>query len=238
MPNRASSFHLWWDVPASEPLVEVAATLQVVVAPAVPSLYFWALQATFRERGRARGGAHLGLQWPGREPPVRSVNWGGYRDAGEGGDELEGTPSALPSATCNPNTRDYPWAVGNAYRLRIRRSPDGPGLWRGDVTDLASGATTVVRDLRCPGRHLSDPVVWSEVFAGCEDPSVCVRWSGLRAVTDSGRHLAVAAVVTSYQAEADGGCENTTAGVDARGWLQRTATRRQVAPGTRLVLPR
>ena len=38
--NGASSFHLWWEMPPSAPLVEVSAVLEVVVPPAVDSLYF------------------------------------------------------------------------------------------------------------------------------------------------------------------------------------------------------
>ena len=236
--NGASSFHLWWELDPPAPLVQVAATLEVLEAPSVPRLYFWALQASFAAGRRSAGGGHLGLQWAGGDPPLRSVNWGGYRAAGDGGGELGGTASALPSRRHDPNTRDYAWAVGRPYRLRIRRSSDGPGLWRGDVTDLVSGSTTVVRDLRCPGRHLVEPVVWSEVFARCDDPSVTVRWSGLEGVTATGRRVAATAVVTSYQPHDRGGCDNTTAAVDGAGWLQRTNTRRHVPPGSRLSLPR
>jgi hypothetical protein len=147
-------------------------------------------------------------------------------------------PEALPSERGDPNTRDYDWAVGRPYRLRIRRSPDGPGLWRGEVTDVVSGVASVVRDLRCGGGFLVDPVVWSEVFARCQDPSVTVRWSQLEGVTASGRRHRVAAVVASYQAAEDGGCDNTTAAVDGSGWLQRTNSPRRVLRGARLALPR
>ena len=57
-------------------------------------------------------------------------------------------------------------------------APGGaPGRWRGEVTDLGSGAVTVVRELLCPGTALADPVVWSEVFAPCDAPGTAVRWS-------------------------------------------------------------
>ncbi len=232
--DRASSLHLWWELGPDEPLVQVEATLEVLEGPRVPALYFWALQASFRDGVRMRGGGHLGLQSAGDHPPRRFVNWGGYRAADDGGGELEGTTSHLPSALDNPNTRDYPWALRHPYRLGIHRSPEGPGLWRGQVTDLVSGEPTVVRDLRSPGHHLTDAVVWSEVFARCDDPSVTVRWTELVAVTGAGRRVPVTAVVATYQRAQDGGCDNTTAAVDGAGWLQRTNARRQVPPGARL----
>src|SRR5690349_12962684 len=79
--NRASSMHLWW-TPAPPPATEVSVVLEIVEPPAVPHLYFWALQASFVDRGRRIGGAHLGLQWYDRHPGGTAVNWGGYRDGG------------------------------------------------------------------------------------------------------------------------------------------------------------
>ena len=239
--NGASSLHLWWEVdvpdPVAEPVVEVAATLEVLVPPRVPRLYFWALQAGFSEGRRGHGAGHLGLQWDGGDPPLRAVNWGGYRAGAEGGGELDGTASALPSSRANPNTRDYPWQPQRPYRLRILRSPGGPGLWRGEVTDVSSGDGTVVRDLRCAGDRLADPLMWSEVFARCDDPSVSVRWSDLECVTALGRRVPVTAARADYQRWEEGGCDNTSAGVDDVGWLQRTNVARQVPPGARLVPP-
>ncbi|MCX6523597.1 MAG: hypothetical protein NTX58_02345, partial [Actinobacteria bacterium] len=64
--NRASSFHLSWQLPSEEdsPITAVAVTLEILEPPSVERLYFWALQADFAdENGRHGGGAHLGLQW-------------------------------------------------------------------------------------------------------------------------------------------------------------------------------
>ncbi len=232
-PNGASSLHLWWELDAGEPLSEVAATVEVVEPPAVPRVYFWALQASFHDGRRTMGGGHLGLQWGVGRPPRPCVNWGGYH---AGGPELDGTASRLPSALGDANTRDFPWQVGRPYRLRIRPSPAGGGLWRGEVSD-PDGRVTVVRDLRCPGRHLVEPVMWSEVFARCDDPSVTVRWSGLEALTISGRRVQPAAAVADYQRRDQGGCDNTTSAVDATGWLQRTNTDRRNESGSRLPRP-
>jgi hypothetical protein len=216
--NRASSFHLLWEgVPATD---EVSAVLEVVEPPTVPHLYFWALQASFvDDRGRRVGGAHLGLQWYPPHPGSTAVNWGGYRDgASLGGSnvstELEGEASTLPSATGNPNTRDYAWRPHTPYRLRI--SGDGDGWWRGEVTDLTTGETIVVRRLYGGGTRLAGPMVWSEVFARCDDPSVTVRWSDFTPHTNSIR--------TSYQRHEDGGCANTRSTFDPAtdSWLQTT----------------
>lgn len=211
--------HLHWDARADA----VEATLEVVRPPAVDRLYFWALQASFTgPGGRHEGGGHLGLQWHGAHPGSTAVNWGGYSAAGS---ELAGSVSSLPSATGNPNTRDYTWMPGRAYRLRI--ASGGPGRWRGEVTDLTTGASTHVRDLHCGGDHLEAPCVWSEVFADCDHPSAAVRWSEL--VPHPAR------VGVTYQSHADGGCDNTTVRPDGPGaFLQVTNTARELRHGTNL----
>lgn len=221
--NAASSMHVHWDAPRGSTAVE--ATLQIVTPPAVPRLYFWALQASFTgPGGRHEGAGHIGLQWYPAHPGSTAVNWGGYA---AGGTELDGSASSLPSATGNPNTRDFAWAPGSAYRLRI--SAAGAGRWRGEVTDLGTGAVTHVRDLLCGGDHLEAPCAWSEVFADCDDPPVAVRWSDL---APAPRRVRV-----TYQSHADGGCDNTDVDADGVGGIvQRTSTARTVAHGTLLTL--
>lgn len=200
--NGASSFHLWWSLPDSGPFAEVSAVLEVVTPPSVARLYFWALQVSFVYRGRDLGAGHTGLQWhPGA--PNGAVNWGGYSAAGG---ELAGTEAELPPVD-GPNTRHYPWASGRPYRLRV--SAAGAGAWRSEVTDMATGTTTAVRDLLVPATGLAGPVVWSEVFARCDDPPTEVRWSGLETVDFSGRRRRATAVSLTYQSHADGGCANT-----------------------------
>jgi len=205
--NGASSMHLWWH---PSPTVERAAVdLEVVVPPAVDHLYFWALQASFTDgSGRRYGGAHLGLQWHPAHPGRTAVNWGGYAPAGG---ELDGSVSPFPSATGNPNTRDLPWEPGRPYRLAVRRDADG---WVGTVDGVE------VRTLHAGGDRLAGLVVWSEVFARCDDPSVTVRWSGFDPVP--------AGLRATYQSTADGGCANTTA---LPGGLQVTNHDRQVVDG-------
>ena len=218
--NGASSLHLFWDVPTTEPLVEVAATL-VPTAPVVDDLYFWALQASFGDGG----GAHLGLQWGADSPRRhRHVNWGGY--AGHGG-ELRGTTSPLPTSFGNPNTRDFDWEDGRPHRLRIARLDDGWGGWVDD---------TLVRSLDAPGLHLHSPMTWSEVFADCGAPSVAIRWSDLTVVTAGGTSHRVTSARTSYQTRADGGCDNTSSSVDGDAFVQSTNTPRANAPGAVLTL--
>lgn len=237
--NGASSFHLWWRLDGPQPLVAVSATLEVLEAPAVDALYFWALQVGFHDGRRDRGAGHVGLQWlPASAGPCRpAVNWGGYRAAIDGGGELEGSASGLPAADGNPNTRLYPWGPGRPYRLDVSRCPDGGTEgWRASVTDVEGATTTIIRDLAGPGRWLTTPGVWSEVFARCDDPPVVARWSQLRAVTDSGEELVPSAVVVTYQSHAEGGCDNTTVRTDDVGICQLTGTKREVAHGTVLAL--
>lgn len=219
--NGASSFHLRWVVPPGLELVGAGVTLTVVEPPRVPSLYFWALQVSFG----AGAGAHLGLQW-GADPPrrLRHLNWGGYDG---GGAELAGTGSELPSSFGNPNTRDFDWDPGRPYRLGISREPEG---WAGRVDGR------LVRHLGAPGDGLTAPMVWSEVIADCDAPSVVVRWSELEVLTRSGSSWSVEAVATSYQDRRSGGCDNTSSSIDGAAFVQTTGVERVEAPGRLLRL--
>jgi hypothetical protein len=235
--NGASSFHLWWRFDRSELLAEASAVIEVVVPPSLPKLYFWALQVGFHDGRRSVGAGHTGLQWLATDPPVPAVNWGGYDS---GGAELDGSLSRLPSLDGNPNTRLFSWRTGTRYELSVRKSPSAPvpnGIqaWRATVRDVESAELTVIRDLYSPGGFLADPVVWSEVFADCDDPTVSIRWSDLRAVTVTGRPVTPEAVAVTYQARSEGGCDNTSVRLDAGGVAQDTNTARGVPHGS--VLP-
>ena len=234
--NGASSFHLMWEVPPV-PLVEVSATCEVLLPPTVARLYFWALQVSFVSGSALSGGAHLGLQWNPRFPHSTAANWGGYDGDGN---LLHGGASRLPSARRDPNTRDYPWKVGHRYRFRVAPSPESPPdvhAWRGSITDVESGETAQVRDLYTAGEFLASPMVWVEVFARCEQPSVAVRWSNFEVVTATGDRRRPPTVRVNYQTRADGGCDNTTAGADELGILQVTSAPRQVPQGAMLPVP-
>jgi len=219
--NGASSFHLrWLGLPVDQPLVEASVSLEIVVPPAVPHLYFWALQASFVNGTRPAGAGHLGLQWYPAHPGGTAVNWGGYDAAGT---ELGGTVPALSSATGNPNTRDFSWQPGRPYRLTIRPGLE-PGMWEG----LIDGQ--VVRGLQGGGTALADVMVWSEVFAQCDDPSVVVRWSNFAVRTATGTvHPSQLAV--SYQSRFDGGCSNTSVHVAGGVAEQVTNVDRKTSPG-------
>ena len=219
--NGASSFHLIWEVPTGEELVEASVSVVVPVLPAVHRLYFWALQASFSDGA----GAHLGIQW-GADPPrrLRHVNWGGYAANGA---ELSGGVSSLPSSFSNANTRDYDWSPDRPCRLRICRVASG---WAGWVDD------TLVRCLDAPGDTLRNPMVWSEVFADCDDPGVSVRWTDLEVVTRSGRRVPVDSVVTRYQHRHEGGCDNTSSWRHGNAFVQTTNAVRSTPPGARLRL--
>ncbi len=94
------------------------------------------------------------------------------------------------------------------------------------MTDVGSGAATVVRDLFVAGNLISSGVVWSEVFARCDDPSVAVRWSNPSAITVENTSSVIERATVNYQSHADGGCANTdsspTAETDPPGLRQRT----------------
>lgn len=223
--NRASSFHLHW-LPR-EILTEVSVTLQIAVGPAIAELYFWALQASFTGPDGISGGAHLGLQWHPSYPGSRAVNWGGYA---KDGSTLEGSDSALPSTLSNVNTRDYWWAPGEGYRLRIRA--EEPGSWAGEVTSLATGVTTLVRSLYSPGDGLTLAIVWSEVFARCDAPTVVASWSDPAGLTLDGKPWRPESYSITYQREEDGGCSNTDVRALPNGVGQFTGIRRQTLHGS------
>lgn len=226
--NGASSCHVFWDI-APEPLREVSATIEVIEPPTVEKLYFWALQVNVQNGVQQSGGAHFGLQYHPSHPGGGAVNWGGYHN---GGGELSGSVSALPSALDNINTRDYRWYPNRRYRYRVSASPERG--WRGSITDLESGSETVVRDLWVDGDSLINPMVWTEAFADCDDPPAAVRWTDLSAVTTAGQEITAASVHINYQSHADGGCTNTDIAFDGQGVVQRTSTVRSAQTGSRL----
>jgi len=222
-PNGASSFHLHWlDLP---PALEASVELEVIAPPSIASLYFWALQVSFAPSG---GGAHLGLQWNPRHPGSTAVNWGGYE---RGGSILQGTVSTLASPVDDPNTRTWPWLPQRRYRLRVHGGSDD-GWWAGEVTDLATGGATRVRQLAGGGDRLDSVMVWSEVFADCGGPTVAVRWSRPSALLANGRRLSPSGYRVAYQPYERGGCSNTNSEATADGVIQRTATERTTPLGT------
>ena len=223
--NGASSMHLHW-MGITE-AVEASVVVEVIEPPVVDSLYFWALQATFAPGST---GAHLGLQWNPRHPSSTAVNWGGYD--GRGG-LLEGTESTIPSTIDDPNTRSWSWLARRRYRLRIGRGRSSE-WWTGEVTDLATDETVEVRQLRGGGEFLTGLMVWSEVFASCDAPSVAVRWSDSVVVDPSGSVISPPEVRVSYQDYVRGGCTNTNTAADDSGIVQRTNTDRTTPPETLL----
>ncbi|HUG75245.1 MAG TPA: hypothetical protein VMM81_06170 [Acidimicrobiia bacterium] len=219
------------------PLRSVAATLEVLEPPTVRRLYFWALQVSFIDDRRLAGAAHLGLQWNPHHPASTAVNWSGYGPADAGSTLLRGSDSRLPGSRNDPNTRDFRWEAGRRYRLEVLPVPNAdPPAWRGVVTDLDAGEATLVRELEAGGTHLASPMVWSEVFARCEQPSVAVRWSDFEAVADDGGVVRPRRVRVNYQSRADGGCDNTSVIPDELGLLQVTAVQREVPQGAVLAL--
>ena len=210
--------HLFWDLPSlTSPIVEVAATLEVFELPRAADLWCWALQASFG----SGGGAHLGLQWHPSYPGSTAANFGGYAS---GGDELRGGPLAHPSALGNPNTCDFSWRAGQAYRLSIEKA--GSGRWAGSIDGES------LRELACDdrGAGLHGPVVWTECFARCDAPPATVRWSALSARTERGDGVVVDSARLSYQSAGDGGCASGR--IDDLGggvWLQSTGVSRSPA---------
>ena len=225
--NRASSLHLSWELPpGTGPVVAVSARLTVDALPPVAELYFWALQASFRD-GPAAGTAAPTSACSGTRPtraPAPSTGAGTRRAAAI----LPGSESALPSGSGNANTRDYWWEPAVPHLLTIERAAGGG--WAGSVDG------THVRTLAAGGDRLDGLMVWSEVFARCDDPPVAVRWSGFRATLATGEVVSPVALRVNYQGRSQGGCDNTSAIPDGDGVVQVTNTPRQVPTGARIEL--
>ncbi|HEX5630867.1 MAG TPA: hypothetical protein VFY15_04335, partial [Acidimicrobiia bacterium] len=154
---------------------------------------------------------------------------------------LSGSASPLPSVRRDDNTRDFDWRPGRRYRLEVAPqagAPEGHHAWRGSITDVDTGTTTVVRDLFTDGEYLVAPMVWTESFLRCDHPGVVARWSEFSATDASGAAIHPAAVIVNYQAPDRGGCGNTTVVRDGEGLVQATGVRRQAGQGTRLDLNR
>ena len=212
--------------------------------PQVTDTYFWALQVNF-SRGNSNvdeGAGHTGFQWRAAHPGNRAVNWGGYeagRPVGQGR-VLQGSTSPLPSTPGDVNTRDFPWEAGVPYRFTVR--PAGPaeaeyppGLltaWRATATRLDTGVEQVIRDLYAPGPFVKAAMVWSEVFAACDAPSVAVAWSNLTMLRPGGGDVQVKAVTVNYQPRERGGCPNTNSAVEDERFTQTTTVPRTTPQGT------
>ena len=238
--NGASSFHLFWELPPHAAVHEVSATFELLNEPLRDRLYFWALQAGFADASGAYGGAHFGFQWHPQYPDKRAVCWGGYANVGG---ELDGGPTAFPSIDGNPNVCGYRWTTGQRWTWRIclvpenavgTPAPAGQRAWRAELDDPNTGQTIPIRDLWCRGDRLVDPMVWSEVFAHCDDPTVQVRWSDF-SVRTARETVSPVAVSVNYQSHADGGCTNTDVRDDGVGIVQSTGTERVTPQGARLV---
>jgi hypothetical protein len=214
-----SAFHVWWQgMSATDHYVRCAATLEVTHLPMVDKLYFWALQATFSDaKGVEYGGAHTGLQWNPHYPRNRAINWGGYDASGSVTAILKGSLSPMPSAPNDVNTRNYAWEVGVPYRFEISHTHAG---WLGEVTNEVTGETAEIRTLFAGGDRLTGFVCWSEIFAGCNDPSASVKWSNLSATTAAGRVVKPTGVTLSYPTGGD--CPNNDTRLDAHKAIVQT----------------
>ena len=195
---RASSFHLIWDLPgppagpppAERRLVEVSATLEVLVPPRVEALYFWALQVDLADGRGIWGGGHTGLQWNRRYPGGRAVNWGGYASPEQGGRVLSGSASSLPGFPDDPNTLAFSWQVARPYRFRVYSSDEFAGAWRAEVVDLVSGEARVIQGpASLPGPRLGSrlPGAAAGVVGGLRRLRRAFRHRPLERTTGCGR---------------------------------------------------
>ncbi len=225
--------HLFWNLPAEAiDIIDLRATIEVLSTPPAERLVFWALQANFMDGQQSMGAGHFGLQHHAAYPGAGAVNWGGYHDRASGSTgELVGSALSAPSALNNANTCNYRWDAGLPYTYRIALV--SPGVWRGWIIDPV-GVPTHVRDLHCSGSSLAHPMVWTESFAHCDEPSTKVRWSGLEARNFDGTVFTPDSVTVNYQTETNGGCSNTNTSIERHGIVQETNAARTVRQGDQL----
>ena len=226
--NRASSFHLrWLGLPPDDRVVEASATLEIVEPPAVPQLYFWALQASFVD------GTPIVRCRPSRPAmALSSPRW----HCGQLG-RVRRRPAASSTGRCRscrapPATRTPGTSAGSrAARTACRSVPArGTGDWRGSVDGH------VVRELHGGGTGLADMMVWSEVFARCDDRSGRGAMERLHGQDAQPARSRPDRLAVSYQSKLDGGCDNTTVVVDGDGGAdhERGRVRFRPAPCCRL----
>jgi hypothetical protein len=94
----------------------------------------------------------------------------------------------------------------------------------------------VIRDLFVPAEALVRPMVWSEVFARCDDPPVSATWRDPVAHTARGP-MGPSAYRVSYQSEDAGGCSNTDVEWTENGIRQVTAVDRHIPAGSLVPAP-
>jgi hypothetical protein len=225
-PNEASSLHLVYPPTVA---VELQVTVEVMIVPTSNRIVFWAVQPDLiSSSGTSLGVSHFGLQWQPSHPNSRAVNWGGYDSAT--GSELSGSVSSLPSATGNPNTRDFQWLANRQYRYRVW-SPS-VGVWRGEIRDLVTSTTTVVRELSVPGSTLlRGAVLFTESFEVCQNSSA-VKWTNLQFTLANASLSTPASATASYALFSDGACTNTNQLTLGGGIVQTTGTARTTVHGT------
>ncbi len=105
------------------------------------------------------------------------------------------------------------------------------------MTDLSEGSRVVVRDLNGGGSELERPMVWAEVFAPCEAPSVTVRWTDLEVAPAPGQWRRIGVVRTSYQDYTAGGCTNTNSAALGAGLIQTSNAVRSTAHDAEIRIP-
>lgn len=232
--SGASTFFLWWDLPYTEKLTEIAVTLEVVLRPEVDRLVTFALQSAFLRPGG--GSCHLGLQHNPEFPDRCAVNWDGYTAKGK---RLE---SDEPSSTASGDelaTRGFRWQKGVPYRLSIERGDqldDGTYRWIGSVTDMQSGERHEIRRLLSRSPHMRGPVMYIESHGPCDGPRIEARWSNATAVSVGGGVRTVRSMRVDYQPHAAGGCTNTNSSVEDKYFIQRAGQMRTTKAGSTIRL--
>jgi hypothetical protein len=102
------------------------------------------------------------------------------------------------------------------------------------VADVATESTSVIRELDGGGTYLTAPLVWAEVFAPCDGPSVTVVWSDLQVADEAGVWTPVDETTINYQAWEAGGCTNTN-GLARHRQFEQTTNVVRTNPGGQVI---
>ena len=229
----ASSFHLFWQLPAparTARLVEVSAVLEVVTASDCPGAVLLGVAGRFsrwpRESGeggtpvcsgtadtvgerRSIGAAMRLLGLAGRCCPARCppfpvsktipIRWSiaGHLGCRTGFGSIAPPTPPERGGPRSPTWRlDRPTVIRDLWSGHARR----PGLLSRALSKARAQADAVAEE----AGFLTGPMVWSEIFAECDAPSVTVRWSEFQAVDETGAVWRPDAVSVNYQPGRDG----------------------------------
>lgn len=249
----ASIFGLDWTAPVTR-WDEVSAVIRPIVRPLGGVL--WSCRISFRAvDDSVRGTAEFGLESGSgfTNESQTGCRWGGTDTVLN--TPFRGSVSALGYGV-SPASPNFEWVVGRDYHVRVFKSPkqnwlaaelnsrgdQAPGeiAWRFTITDLATGVTTIVRDILVPDcatlNAMSDGSMGAEDTNTARAPTATMPWD-MRWSEPRVNNRLVPTVTTTYSTGGDS-LTNTDSHInDKIGFRQQSLTKRTNAAGVSLTHP-